>query len=54
MVIPDLDGSASTRSASASGSAASSTLPSEVCIAGNLVPMVTASVTIFGTATRAT
>ncbi len=53
-VMPDLDGSASTRSASAGGSAASSTLPSEVCIAGNRVPIVTASVTIFGTATRAT
>jgi len=53
-VMPDRLGSASTRSASAWGSAASSTLPSEVGIAGKRVPTVTASVTILGTATRAT
>ncbi len=52
--MPDRLGSASTRSASSGGRPASSTLPSEVCIAGNLVPMVTASAMIFGTATLAT
>ena len=36
------------------GRAASSTLPIEVAAAGKRVPMVTASVTILGTATRAT
>ena len=53
-VIGDRLGSASTRSAASGGSPASSTLPSEVCIAGNLIPIVTASAMIFGTATLAT
>ena len=52
--MPDRLGSASTRSASPGGRAASSTLPSEVCIAGNRVPIVTARAMIFGTATLAT
>ena len=53
-MIGDLLGSASTRSASSGASAASSTLPSEVGMAGNRVPMVTASAMILGTATLAT
>ena len=47
-------GSASTRSSSSGGSAASWTFPSDVGSAGNRVPICTASATIFGTATRAT
>jgi hypothetical protein len=47
-------GCARTAVSAVSSSAASSTLPCEVRTAGNLVPMVTRSVMIFGTATRAT
>src|SRR4051812_21945972 len=52
--MPDRDGSARTAFRAAGGRAASNTLPIEVAGAGKRVPMVTASVTIFGTATRAT
>ncbi len=52
--IPDRLGSASTCPAASGGSAASRTLPSEVGMAGNRVPIVTARATIFGTATLAT
>ena len=53
-MIPDRLASASTSAVSRSDSAASSTLPSDVCIAGNRVPIVTRRATILGTATRAT
>ena len=52
--MPERLGTASTAVSSAGVRAASSTLPIEVATAGNRVPMVTASVTILGTATRDT
>ncbi len=51
---PERVGSASTASSSRGVSSASSTLPSEVCRAGNRVPICTESPTILGTAARAT
>ncbi|GAB3839910.1 hypothetical protein GCM10029963_07680 [Micromonospora andamanensis] len=53
-VMPERPGTASSLSSSSSVRAASSTLPIEVAVAGKRVPMVTASVMIFGTATRVT
>lgn len=51
---PERLGSARTASSSSGPRAASSTLPWEVCGAGNRVPMSTRSAMIFGTDTRAT
>src|SRR5689334_15044670 len=51
---PDRLGWASTAATWSGGSAASSTLPCEVCTAGNRVPMSTRSAISLGTETRAT
>ena len=47
-------GCASVGASRSGGSAASSTLPCEVCAAGKRVPISTRSAMIFGTETRAT
>ena len=51
---PDRLGSARVGATRSGGSAASNTLPWDVCAAGNRVPMSTRSAMIFGTDTRAT
>ena len=51
---PDWLGTARVGATSSGGSAASSTLPCEVCAAGKRVPISTRRAMIFGTETRAT